>query len=450
MKKQTKCLAKLFFSFVMVLSLCITTFGASKVYATEGDGAGNTETVTITIDNSASYLAMQFYPDTNDLNNFVGVGEGETKTIEVSKDSVARMRLFVRANGHYIPDDYAITGGTRLTDDEKVNTGWCRAAFIIVADASKTIVVPAASVCEHPHVDPSVRWGYYDRGDGTHAQSCTLCATDAGNTVANHVLSEMTATEYADWYFADNNFAGMSEDEKAARKASLIEYITGKLGVDANTKVNCCTVCEHYEAIAPSTGGSSPSTNTGIVPPPPVQSEHVLPNGEEVRMVTVTGNSNVYVLGNPEYIPAGASFSSESVTAGATFDAAAKAVANKYNASANFVVFEMNLTSATNQAIHQLGGYINVTLPIPAGITLDENETIRVYRLETNGKLTRLDTAVANGQVTFATNHFSTYILVEENAMMSPKTGDMPNVMPILMMGVIAIASVAVLKKKMI
>lgn len=451
MKKQRKCLMKLFLSFVMALALCITSFGTSKVYATEG----NSETVSITIDNSISHLAVQFYPDTNDLNNFEGISEGETKVVEVAKGSVVRMRLFIRANGHCLPDDYTIEGATKLTDDPKVNTGWCRAAFTMVADATKTVVIPEASVCSHPYADPNVRWGYYDCGDGTHAQACTLCASDIEGTVANHKLSQMTATEYADWYYNDSNFANMSEADKASRKTSMIGNITGKLGVDADTKINCCTVCEHFEKIDASSGipGGSESASTGtVVTPstPPVESEVTLPNGEEARMITVTGNSDVYVLGNPAYVPEGASFSSEAVTAGTTFDAAAKAIKNKYNASANFVVFEMNLTSASNQPIHQLGGYINVTLPIPSSITLDKNETIRAYRLETNGKLTKLDTAVANGQVTFATNHFSTYILVEENTMMSPKTGDMTNVMPILVMGIIIVTGMEVLKKRMI
>ena len=43
-------------------------------------------------------------------------------------------------------------------------------------------------------------------------------------------------------------------------------------------------------------------------------------------------------------------------------------------------------------------------------------------------------TAVADGQVTFATNHFSTYVLVEVNAMTSPKTAD-------VMVGLYAVAA---------
>ena len=251
MKKQKKYLVKPFVGFVMALLMCVSLLGTSKVYATEGgeNSVGDGETVSITIDNSVSHLAIRFYPDTNDMENFNGVGVGETQTFTVAKDSVARIRLYVRADGYYIPDDYVIAGATRLTNDDRVNYGWCRAAFTIAADETKTIVISEASVCEHPYVNPNVRWGYYDRGDGTHAQSCTLCASDVEATIAKHTLTEMTPTEYADWYYDDSNFANMSEEEKAARKASMIESITKKLGVDANTKINCCTLCEHFEKI---------------------------------------------------------------------------------------------------------------------------------------------------------------------------------------------------------
>ena len=207
------------------------------------------------------------------------------------------------------------------------------------------------------------------------------------------------------------------------------------------------TEVEEPETEKPSSGAPSPEIDE-IVTPPFVESEHTLPNGEEVRMVTVEGNRNIYVIGNPDYIPAGATFRSETLTSGTIYDAAVKAVANKYQTPANFVVFEMNLWNESYQPIHQLGGYINVTLPIPAGITLDETETIRAYRLETNGKLTKLDTAVANGQVTFATNHFSTYILVEENAMMSPKTGDTVGFIPMIVMSIAMAVSITMIKKK--
>ena len=473
MKKQRKCLIKLFFSFVMVLSLCVTSFSTTKVYATEGDQLpeGDSETVSITIDNSISHLAIQFYPDTNDMENFVGISEGATETIIVSKDSVARMRLFIRANGHCVPDDYAIEGATRLTDDEKVNYGWCRAAFTITADETKTIVIPEASVCEHPYANPSVRWGYYDCGDGTHAQSCTLCASDIEGTIANHILSEMTPTEYADWYFEDSNFANMSEEDKALRKTSLIENITGKLGVDADTKINCCTICEHFETIevpdeTPEVPSGTPETpaapsETPVVPSetPVVPSETpVVPSVTPVApSVTPVAPSETPVVPSEiatsvndttGVLPEGTTITATSVMSGDTYEKAAIVVEQNINGLGQYAVMEINLADASNVQLHELNGYIQVTIPVPSNINVNSGKTITVYRLEDDGSLTRCETTVNNGMITFSTNHFSTYIVVEETVSASPKTGDISNMGIYMMMFLLTGTSLVLFAKK--
>lgn len=244
LKKLKKLLGSLVMAIVLMTAISIVPLQANATELMEEE-----KTVAITIDNSNTHVVIRFYPDTNDLNNFEIVEIGGTKTFTVSKDSVARIRLYIQANGYRLPDDYKIEGATKLTNDDKVNYGWCRGAYTITADTTKTIVLPKDSVCTHPYADPSVRWGYYDCGDGTHAQSCTLCSVDIPNTVANHDLSEMTPTEYADWYYNDNNFAGLSQENIASMKAKMIAYITEKLGVDADTKIKACNKCEHYEKI---------------------------------------------------------------------------------------------------------------------------------------------------------------------------------------------------------
>lgn len=180
---------------------------------------------------------------------------------------------------------------------------------------------------------------------------------------------------------------------------------------------------------------------------PPVESEHTLANGEEVRMITLKNDSTIYVIGNRNIIPAGGSFECENLTSGATFDSASLAVTKKFG-SVDYKVFDMNLFNANGQKMSKLNGYINVTLSIPAGMVTRDGDTIVVYALE-NGKLVKCDTAVANGQVTFATNHFSTYVLVEINTMTSPKTDDM-SMLPMftIMMFILFASSVVIIRKK--
>ena len=180
---------------------------------------------------------------------------------------------------------------------------------------------------------------------------------------------------------------------------------------------------------------------------PPVESEHTLANGEEVRMITVEDDSTIYVIGNRNLVPTGASFECENVTSGTQFDAAAKAVAKKFG-SVNYKVFDFNLFNAHGQKMSKLNGYVNVSMSIPNGMVTRDGDTIVVYALQ-NGKLVKCDTAVANGQVTFATNHFSTYILVEINTMTSPKTDDV-SMLPMLtmLMFVMFASSVVIMRKK--
>ena len=123
------------------------------------------------------------------------------------------------------------------------------------------------------------------------------------------------------------------------------------------------------------------------------------------------------------------------------------AVTKKFG-SVDYKVFDMNLFNANGQKMSKLNGYINVTLSIPAGMVTRDGDTIVVYALE-NGKLVKCDTAVANGQVTFATNHFSTYVLVEINTMTSPKTDDM-SMLPMftIMMFILFASSVVIIRKK--
>lgn len=444
--RNLKWFKKLLGSLAIVLALCVTSIGAVKVNATEipDSGTGNVETVDITIDNSNSHIGVRFYADTTKMDeldetrNFAWIEPGTTQTITVTKDAIARIRLYVQANGYYLPDEYTIDGATKLTDDEKVNFGWCRAAYTITADTAKTITIPAATICTHPYADPNVRWGYYNREDGTHAQACTLCASDIPNTIENHTLSEMTATEYADWYYDDGNFAGISADEIAAWKADLVSIITQDLGVDANTKIRVCTKCEYWEKIentspeVPETPSETPTTPavSNVTPTVPVKS------------TSLKDTSGI--------LPQGVTIASASVTSGAVYDRAMVAVKEQITGLGQFAVMEINLTDASSVQIHELNGYVQVSIPVPSNINVNSGKTIAVYRLEDNGSLTRCQTMIENGVITFLTNHFSTYIIVEEDAIASPKTGDYSymNYITFLMVFVASIGLMLIAKRE--
>jgi hypothetical protein len=123
-------------------------------------------------------------------------------------------------------------------------------------------------------------------------------------------------------------------------------------------------------------------------------------------------------------------FAQASVTEGAAYDQAASVVTTLVPQCKLFKVFEFDITS-NGTAIHQLNGYVNVTVVRPADLVIGEGQQLVVYRLEDNGTLTKCECAVDDNYVSFLTNHFSTYIFSVEdvttatnNTTTSPKTGE--------------------------
>lgn len=89
-----------------------------------------------------------------------------------------------------------------------------------------------------------------------------------------------------------------------------------------------------------------------------------------------------------------------------------------------FKVIEITLYDANKQEVHELSDYVQVSLPIPAGFTVNDGEQIVVYRLADNGELIKCNTTVSNGVITFETNHFSTFIISQEGISGAPNTSD--------------------------
>ena len=174
-------------------------------------------------------------------------------------------------------------------------------------------------------------------------------------------------------------------------------------------------------------------------------------SGQNMRRVFAEGNVDISIVGVEDYIPSGAKFTSTELTSGDVYNQAAQIVSQKISGATGFKVFDMNLADASNVAIHQLKGYINVTLPIPEGLSADNGKRLVTYRMEEDGSLTKCDTAASNGYLTFATNHFSTYIIVEEAASTSPKTGEGSTVFIWSLIALAAgVSSVFVMKKRIV
>ena len=134
-----------------------------------------------------------------------------------------------------------------------------------------------------------------------------------------------------------------------------------------------------------------------------------------IDTVRTLKNKDITIAGSVGVLPEGAKFEVSSLAESAASYIKAKGVLKEKKLDGKFTVYEINLMGADGAQIHQLGDYVVVTLPVPEGFTVSKEKTIGVYRLEYDGTLTKCSSEVKDGKLSFSTNHFSTYIFVEEN-----------------------------------
>ena len=149
-----------------------------------------------------------------------------------------------------------------------------------------------------------------------------------------------------------------------------------------------------------------------------------------------------FVLKAPEnVIPANTKISVSKVVAGKEYAAAKKVTEDKVDKMA---VFNINLLDSNNVKV-QPNGKLEITADIPTGYDVAR---IAVYRLSEDGtSYTKLDSKVVDGKVVFETDHFSTYMIVEEkttsdSADGTTKTGDVPVMAIILLVSFMALAGI--------
>lgn len=154
-------------------------------------------------------------------------------------------------------------------------------------------------------------------------------------------------------------------------------------------------------------------------------------DGTIMRKIEASGEASAEVRGREELIPSGTRFLVSPVASGSWFEKV-MAFAKEQKNLTNGRVFDMRLVDGNDVEIHQLEGYVTVTIAIPEDMKRKENSKLTVYRVEEDGTMVKCYTSVKDGKVSFNTNHFSTYLLAEEEAsasgsgtgVKSPQTGD--------------------------
>ncbi len=133
---------------------------------------------------------------------------------------------------------------------------------------------------------------------------------------------------------------------------------------------------------------------------------------DDTRKLT---NGDLSIEGDKKTLPEGAKFEAAKLTDKAANYAKAESALTTAKMTGKFVVYDINLRGADGVQLHKLDDYVTVTLPVPEGLTVSLSRTITAYRLEDDGSLTKCFTTIADGKLSFRTNHFSTFVFVEED-----------------------------------
>ena len=468
MKKLHKMMKAFAVCVAVALVFCMVPMGS--VYAentgnvSDDNGNGDipsssedSKTVQVTIDNSEQQFDIILFKDGASTDDDNCVYEDENGKIECSgiNISTARIGIKLRNDNTFVwPENLEIQGLKGIFNE---NFGWFRAFYQITDEAVNkddntvsinipTVTTTCTSIETHKRTPHNV----YYLGDGTHYAQCNTCRYMVDK--APHTFEKMTVAEAQEKWFSDEYYN--SNNDKDQLIAEGVKNMCDELGVTQDTIINYCAFCGYAEKLptqdTTSTDNKTDTSTSSSTSSQPAQT----PTVQQTTAETPVSQPVTAALADADgVLPTGATIAAATVTSGAAYEKAVEVIKAQVSGLGEYSVMEINLTDAANTQVHQLNGYVQVTVPMPANITVKEGKAIVVYRLEDDGTLTRCDTTVENGVITFKTNHFSTYIVAEEDvtAVTSPKTEDISASMNlILCMGILLTGAAAIaVKRKM-
>lgn len=186
------------------------------------------------------------------------------------------------------------------------------------------------------------------------------------------------------------------------------------------TTVFCLSMSVNvFAAVSPSVDNRgevySPRVDNSTVAPGSQQILFEAADGTAMNWVSSEQNNDIAVSGTLTNIPSGAVFNANRIISG---DEAARVASAVASAKGNvaYVAYDFTLDTAGGQPITRFNGHIDVTMPVPSGLTAGEGEVLSVYYVTNAGKLEKCNSVVTDNMVTFGTTHFSTYVYLVESA----------------------------------
>lgn len=243
---------------------------------------------------------------------------------------------------------------------------------------------------------------------------------------ANATVSDIKASSYYE-LVGDNTYENC---EKADLSAA--DYY-----VSANGNIKPSDVYPKKTEDNVSTG-----TNTGA------SDKNTTPATETTKQIIIsaTGEANVSLSGTDAVLAKDNTLKVAKIDNKTTLNSVKSLISKTVSAfTGNYAVYEFDLLDAAGTSIHELNGNVQITMPIPENLKTS-GKTLQVYRVD-GDQLVKCQTTVNEGNISFITNHFSTYVIVEEDAqsLSSPKTGESGMnyfLLMMLMVGAVAFGAV--------
>lgn len=125
-------------------------------------------------------------------------------------------------------------------------------------------------------------------------------------------------------------------------------------------------------------------------------------------------------------LPEATTITTTEVKSGSVYEDAKTLIDNHMKDIKNMSVFEINLYDKDGVRLEQLNGKISLTVKVPFDVT--DGKMLKVFRVDGDKLVECVVQSVEDNFCTFETDHFSTYVFVEQKAV--PNTGDTTNVLP--------------------
>lgn len=250
---------------------------------------------------------------------------------------------------------------------------------------------------------------------------------DSKFSVSSSDPSVAAVTKTADGFVADAKSIGVTHITVTDNNghSTTLEYMVVKPTPGNATKNEAASNSGSSNSASSSNSSNSASSASSAPTDKPKQVTSVNSEGQTVNTFKTYDGFNTSLEGLLDIVPDGATFSSKDIEKTSEYYVTVNEYledffTNEFGVEQSYYyvgkMLELDLADTSGALIHQLDGYVTVSMDMPSDITIGANQKLLVYRVAEDGQVYACPTVVKDGVIQFATNHFSTYVFVVADA----------------------------------